>query len=210
VPHNSVADGHDRLRLDGALKELVTERHLSAHVIGNTLGALSALVGESPNSARTMASKLARFWRFVRDGQRMRDLRYELDGIRIGLEILEIRMAGRLVWRIEGGQGTNSKQVPALAVQAMVDLAISEGVESSTGPCTLIVRSGVSDRALYVEVEDSCIDWTGTPPESLVSLRRVLAKMYPASDLRESISVSAKRQDGRNIIRLHMPENAML
>lgn len=182
-----------RQAVDAQLRAL--QAQIEPHFLFNTLANVVSLIDTRPADARRMLERLIDLLRGSLSASRARQttLGQELDLCRAYLEILAIRMRGRLRFDVDAEAGLRAQPVPPLLLQPLVENAIRHGLE----PKVEGGRIGIAVRAdggrLRCTVEDDGVGFgalTRGGGVGLANLRERLAACY-GSEARLSVEDAA-------------------
>jgi sensor histidine kinase YesM len=138
----------------------VLQAQIEPHFLFNTLANVIGLIEHQPAEARRMLERLIALLRASLSASRADrvSLAQELDLCRAYLEIVAIRMAGRLHYAIEADDAVRGRSLPPLLLQPLVENAIQHGLEPKVeGGRVRIVARARADGALDLTVEDDGI-----------------------------------------------------
>ncbi|HSI50440.1 MAG TPA: histidine kinase [Ideonella sp.] len=141
---------------------------IEPHFLFNTLANVASLVEADPQRARWMLEAFVDYLRAsfagLRDAQH--SLGQELALVEAYLQVLGVRMADRLRWRIEVPADLRELPLPALLLQPLVENAIHHGLEPKIEGGEVLVRAERVGRQLRLEVRDNGLGWPepGEPP----------------------------------------------
>lgn len=138
------------------------QSQLQPHFLFNTLNALSALVGEDPQQAKTMIARLGGFLRQTLEapaGPEM-NLGEEVQLLEGYLDIQRLRFGDRLTISVTVPNPLLTARVPHLLFQPLVENALEHGLSRRPGPGSLLVRARQEATRLVLTVED---DGVGLP-----------------------------------------------
>lgn len=147
---------------------------IEPHFLWNTLAHVQHLTRKSPKDADIMTGHLIRFLRGAVPATRgdFSTLKAEVESAQAYLELMKIRMGGRLSVQVELDPSIADASFPPLLIHTLVENAIKHGIEPKVGPVSISVKavrrkstSGQSpaDRIL-VEVIDNGVGLLSTPP----------------------------------------------
>ncbi|GAB2872662.1 hypothetical protein GCM10027277_47430 [Pseudoduganella ginsengisoli] len=151
---------HQRQR---ALQLMATEAQLrllqgqiEPHFLFNTLANVESLMDADPPRARRM---LEAFTDYLRAGlTQMREgdshLAAELDMAERYLELMGIRMGGRLAYRIDADATVRAVRMPTLLLQPLIENAIHHGIEGKVEGGTVTVSARLDGGRLVLRVDD--------------------------------------------------------
>ena len=161
------------------------EAQIEPHFLFNTLASVQHLVRKDAAQADLLLAQLISYLR-----QAMPDMRgggstlgRELDLVRTYLDIVRVRMGGRLAVVVESPAEMAEAPFPSLVVHTLVENAIKHGVELKPGPVRITVRARQAlhdgQDCIDVSVEDNGVareaDAAGA---ALAALRDRLALAY--------------------------------
>ena len=142
--------------------ELATLRaQINPHFLFNALNTVAALIGEQPAEAERTVEHLAGLFRDVltASGRALVPLRDEVRLVERYLAVETARFGDKLAVEVDVADDAADVEVPAFAVQTLVENAVKHGVEQKRGGGRVSVRARVEARAegaaLVVEVEDT-------------------------------------------------------
>jgi signal transduction histidine kinase len=161
---------------------------LEPHFVLNTLNAISGLIGDSPEVARSLVGDLGDLLRDVvrLSEEEMQPAAAEVAWLQRYARILEARHQGRLVveWLIDPAAA--AIRVPVLVLQPLLENAIQHGALQRPGGGRVRVELRVADRMLQCIVEDDGPGMSSearTDARGLALTRRRLACDAPGSTL---------------------------
>ncbi len=181
-----------------SLKRQVTEARMAAmqaqvepHFLFNTLASIDHLIEVDPPRASRMQKNLIALLRASMPAMRENatHLGRELEVVRPYLEILKVRMEGRLQAQVDVSEGLYSADFPPMMLQSLVENAIKHGLEPKADGGSLAVSAEVAHGKLHVSVADTGVGFaraatagTGT---GLTNIRERLKLIYgDAAELR--------------------------
>jgi hypothetical protein len=202
------AEQAERMAAEQRLKLLAAQ--LEPHMLFNTLANLRALIGIDPPRAQAMLDRLILFLRATLHASRgsTHALASEFARLADYLELMQIRMGGRLQTRLTLPDHLAARQVPALLLQPLVENAIKHGLEPQVRGGRIDVSAGSECGQLVLRVRD-----TGTGLAAVASgqgtgfgveqVRERLEALYgPAASLDLAPAPDA---DGGMLATLRMP-----
>lgn len=144
----------EKLAAEARLSSL--ESRLQPHFLFNTINSILSLIRDDPSGAEAMLERLSRLLRFALDSQQrgLVPLAEELRLVEDYLEIERARFGGRLRFNMEGVDGSGSVQLPAYAVQTLVENSMKFAVAPRRTGGEISVRVGRDGNALLIEVAD--------------------------------------------------------
>lgn len=147
----------ERLRtLTQQAQLLQLTQQIEPHFLFNALNTIASTIHTDPELADTLLLRLSALLRAATDLARRPEvaLSEELQLLRAYTDIMVQRFASRVVVRFEIDPASLACQVPALALQPLVENAFRHGVEQQTRPGTVVIRGRRDGTQLRVEVED--------------------------------------------------------
>jgi hypothetical protein len=181
-----------------SLQRQVVEARMAAmqaqvepHFLFNTLASIDHLIEVDPPRASRMQKNLIALLRASMPAMREKatHLGRELEVVRPYLEILKVRMEGRLQPQVDVSEGLYSAEFPPMMLQSLVENAIKHGLEPKADGGSLTVGAEVAHGKLHVSVADTGVGFaraatagTGT---GLTNIRERLKLIYgDAAELR--------------------------
>lgn len=150
-------------RRQRALQLMATEAQLrllqgqiEPHFLFNTLANVESLMDADPPRARQMLEAFTDYLRAGLTQMRSGDSRLaaELDMAERYLELMRIRMGGRLSYRIEADAAARAVHMPPLLLQPLIENAIHHGIEGKVEGGTVTVSARLADDRLVLRVDD--------------------------------------------------------
>lgn len=131
-------------------------QQINPHFLFNTLNTISSFVTSRPEEARGLIAELAAL---LRDSIREADSEYcplghecELAGRY--LRIIRVRFGERFKLDVDVPESLKTQPVPRGLLLTLIENAVTHGVSTVAGDCTLSVYCGLRDRFLIVEVRN--------------------------------------------------------
>jgi hypothetical protein len=191
------AEAHNTAE-EESLKRQVVEARMAAmqaqvepHFLFNTLASIDHLIEVDPPRASLMQKNLIALLRASMPAMREKatGLGRELEVVRPYLEILKVRMQGRLRAELSVPEGLYSAEFPPMMLQSLVENAIKHGLEPKAEGGSIAVGAEVVHGKLAVTVADTGVGFakaatagTGT---GLSNIRERLKLIYgDAAELR--------------------------
>lgn len=196
----------DRHAADARLA--VLQAQVEPHFLFNTLASVRSLIASEPARAAQTIDALADYLRAALP--RLREDRIEdatldrqLDLCLGYLELMRVRMAGRLSVRVEADAAVRALPFPPLILLTLVENAVTHGVEPKPGPGEIAILAHAEGVSLVVTVEDDGAGLTPgvTPGLGLANVRAQLQSLF--SD-RAGLEV-ASRPTGGVVARIRVP-----
>jgi two-component sensor histidine kinase len=162
------------------------QAQVEPHFLFNTLASVRALVRQDPAQAEATLDALVDHLRAtipkLRDGEAMlhSSLGQQLDICASYLELMRLRMGGRLTYAVDAEPDLRARPFPALLLITLVENAIKHGIEPQPGPGRIEVRASLKGERLVLSVVD---DGAGLQPGlgsgmGLANVREQLANRY--------------------------------
>jgi len=171
----------ERTVLEARMEAL--QAQIEPHFLFNTLASIDQLIQTDPPRASKMQQSLIRYLRSalpqMRDGSRP-SLGQQIGLCSAFLEIMSVRMEGRLQPVVTVPEGLKSAVFPSMMLQTLVENAIKHGLEPKPEGGRLEIGAEIVDGQLAVHVQDNGI---GFMPKAeggvgLANVRERLKAMY--------------------------------
>ena len=147
-----------RERDEADIKLSVLQAQIEPHFLFNTLASVRFLVRTDPEQAAQTIDALSNYLRTtlpkLRDEAGASTLGEQADIAQGYLELMSIRMGGRLSFELQVPEMMRRMAFPPLILLTLVENAVKHGIEPKTGAGRIIVRARVYGADLVVEVED--------------------------------------------------------
>jgi hypothetical protein len=139
----------------------VLKSQMNPHFLFNTLNTVNALVGSSPERARTVIAELADILRYSLDSDRKQlvPLADELRFVEGYLSIEKERFGTRLAIEMSVAEETRELMVPPMLIQPLVENAVRHGILPRESGGSVAIRARRGDDGLMIEIAD---DGVGT------------------------------------------------
>ncbi|MCU0949865.1 MAG: histidine kinase [Burkholderiaceae bacterium] len=206
VAERARAEQLERQALDAQLRTL--QAQIEPHFLFNTLANVVSLVDAQPADAKRMLERLIDLLRGSLSASRAQrtTLGAELDLVRAYLDILAIRMAGRLRYAIEVAPALRSRPLAPLLLQPLVENAIQHGLEPKIEGGRVRVTASEVDGMLDLVVEDDGVGFGATTRGGGVGLsnlrERIAALFGPDAHMQIEDAQPGTR------VRLRLPQGA--
>ncbi len=146
----------ERTVLEARMEAL--QAQIEPHFLFNTLASIDQLIQTDPPRASKMQQSLIRYLRSampqMRDGGRP-SLGQQVDLSRAFLEIMAVRMEGRLQSVVIVPDGLKSAVFPSMMLQTLVENAIKHGLEPKPEGGLIEIGAEIVDGQLAVHVRDT-------------------------------------------------------
>jgi signal transduction histidine kinase len=193
-----------------AAQQTVTEKELTVaklsllhaqvepHFLYNTLASAQYLTRSDPARADEMLGNLITYLRhsLPRTEDSLSTLGEELERARAYLEILKIRMGGRLNLKIEVPDELKSNPFPAMMLQTLVENAIKHGLEPKSGGGTVWIIARSIDDTLAVTVADDGQGFNAESSGTGIGLKNVRERLRLAYGGAASFAIVANFPSG--------------
>jgi sensor histidine kinase YesM len=139
---------------DSELRAL--QAQIEPHFLFNTLANVQALIDYEPQTAKRMLDAFIQHLRMSLDVSRQSraTLATELDFVTTYLQLLEIRMGGRLRYRIECAPEAREMPLAPLLLQPLVENAVKYGLEPQLEGGEIVIRASRDSTGFVVSVQD--------------------------------------------------------
>jgi hypothetical protein len=155
----------ERIEREAALANLrALQAQIEPHFLFNTLANVASLIDPDPATARRMLESFIRFLRASLAATRSEKttLAAEVELITAFLQVLQVRMGGRLRFRIEMAPELASFELPPMLLQPVVENAIKHGLEPKVEGGEIVVRMSLAGRDAVVEIADTGVGFQST------------------------------------------------
>ena len=175
------AEQLERTVLEARMEAL--QAQIEPHFLFNTLGSIDQLIQTDPPRASKMQQSLIRYLRSampqMRDGARP-TLDQQLGLCRAFLEIMAVRMEGRLQSVVVVPEGLKSAVFPSMMLQTLVENAIKHGLEPKPEGGLIEIAAEIVDSQLAVHVRDTGVGFMpkGEGGVGLANVRERLKVLY--------------------------------
>lgn len=170
----------ERLATEARLASL--ESRVRPHFLFNALNSAIALIPEDPKRAEDVLERLSGLLRFSLDAQaRLVPLGEELRVVTDYLEIERVRFGDRLAYEIDVSDELRAHQVPAFAIQTLVENSVKYAVSPRKQGARITVSARRAGERIAIEVADDGPGFTGAvwiPGHGLDGLRARLEALY--------------------------------
>jgi sensor histidine kinase YesM len=159
------------------------QAQIEPHFLFNTLASIDQLIQTDPPRASKMQQSLIRYLRSampeIRDGKRP-SLGQQVDLCRAFLDIMAVRMEGRLQAVVNVPEGLKSAVFPSMMLLTLVENAIKHGLEPRASGGRVEIGAEIADGALAVHVLDDGVGFApkGEGGVGLANIRERLKVLY--------------------------------
>ena len=179
----------------------VLQAQIEPHFLFNTLASVRSVILTEPERAVATIDALSDYLRStlprLRNGAAMEmpTLGAQIEICKNYLELMKIRMGGRLDFQIDIPRKAAGAPFPPLLLLPLVENAIKHGIEPKPGPAVISIRAVLDEGSLKVAVED---DGLGLRAEtgSGLGLANVQAQLRNYFGDNASLSVAAAASGG--------------
>ena len=171
----------ERTVLEARMEAL--QAQIEPHFLFNTLASIDQLIQTDPPRASKMQQSLIRYLRSampqMREGRRP-TLGQQVNLCSAFLEIMAVRMEGRLQTIVSVPDGLKSAVFPSMMLQTLVENAIKHGLEPKPEGGRLEISAEVADGQLAVHVLDTGVGFMPTAEAGvgLANVRERLQALY--------------------------------
>ena len=178
-----------RLVAEARLRAL--QAQIEPHFLYNTLANVVSLIDSQPAKARRMLERFIDYLRASLSASRAEHatLQGELELARAYLDVLGVRLEGRLRWRFEIAPGLEQLPIAPMLLQPLVENAVMHGIEPKLDGGEIVLRAHPDGGLLCIDVCDTGLGLRMLPPRpgggvGLSNLRERLRQLYgPAASL---------------------------
>jgi|DewCreStandDraft_4_1066084.scaffolds.fasta_scaffold44721_2 hypothetical protein len=175
------AERAERAALLAQLRGL--QAQIEPHFLFNTLANVVGLIEPQPQQAKAMLERLIDLLRGSLSASRAAQttLGQEIEQLRAYLDIMSLRMVGRMRYEIRVQPPLRQCPVPPLLLQPLVENAILHGLEPKVGGGRLLVAATAREARLEICVEDDGVGFDAARARQgvgLANLRERLATLY--------------------------------
>jgi len=194
--HRAATEQLERTVLEARMEAL--QAQIEPHFLFNTLASIDQLIQTDPPRASKMQQSLIRYLRSampqMREGRRP-TLGQQVDLCSAFLEIMSVRMEGRLQPVVNVPEGLKSAVFPSMMLQTLVENAIKHGLEPKAEGGRLEISAEIADGQLAVHVLDNGIGFM-PKAEGGVGLANVRERLKALYDGRAELIISVPPAGG--------------
>ena len=149
----------------GAQLQLL-QQQIEPHMLFNTLANVHALIDDEPERAQRLLEALSELLHasMQMNVQPMVSLQQEFALLRHYLQLMSIRMGGRLAYTLSLPGFLEQARLPPLTLQPLVENAVKHGLDPSVAGGTIHVTARGEGRLLVIEVVDDGPGLQGSDP----------------------------------------------
>jgi len=174
------------------------QAQIEPHFLFNTLASIDQLIQTDPPRASRMQQSLIRYLRSampqMREGRRP-TLGQQVDLCSAFLEIMAVRMEGRLHWVLNVPEGLKSAVFPSMMLQTLVENAIKHGLEPKPEGGRVEIGAEIVDGQLAVNVIDTGVGFM-PKAEAGVGLANVRERLKALYQSRAELIISVPPAGG--------------
>ncbi len=183
------------------------ESRIRPHFLFNALNSAIALIPEDPKRAENVLERLSALLRFSLDAHtKLVPLREELRVVADYLEIERVRFGERLAYELDVPPELEAIEVPAFAIQTLVENSVKYAVSPRKQGARIVVRARRAGGRLVLEITDDGPGFTGNiwiAGHGLDGLRARLAALYG-----HAARMSASTPGGGAAVTIEVPAEA--
>jgi len=177
--------------LKGLLKESelnLLRSQIRPHFLFNSLNSISSLTITNPEKAQEMVINLSAFMRYSLDSanQTLSSMERELYHADLYMDIEKVRFGDRLDLEKNVDPATETREVPAMILQPLLENAVKYGVYEATEAITISLEVGLEKEMLKIRVvnpyEEASDQHKGTGT-GLKNIEQRLLHLYGRNDL---------------------------
>ena len=194
--HRAATEQLERTVLEARMEAL--QAQIEPHFLFNTLASIDQLIQTDPPRASKMQQSLIRYLRSampqMREGSRP-TLGQQVNLCSAFLEIMSVRMEGRLQPVVSVPEGLKSAVFPSMMLQTLVENAIKHGLEPKAEGGRIEIGAEIVDGQLAVHVLDNGVGFM-PKAEAGVGLANVRERLKALYDGRAELIISVPPAGG--------------
>ena len=130
---------------------------INPHFLFNALNTIRATIVLDQEKARHTVTLLSDFFRYTleKDQEQANTIGKEVEAINNYLDIQKIRFEEKLEFHFNIDPKTQNIEIPFFVINPLVENAVKYGIETSTVPLKIGIKSFISDNNLVIEVSNS-------------------------------------------------------
>lgn len=188
-------------KIEADMQLAILQAQIEPHFLFNTLASVRSIVLSEPDRAIATIDALSDYLRSTLPRLRnnmameMPTLGAQIEICKNYLELMKIRMGGRLNFEIDVPREASAAAFPPLLLLPLVENAVKHGIEPKPGSALVCIRAVLNEGNLKVTVED---DGLGLRAEtgSGLGLANVQSQLRNYFDNRASLNVASGRSGG--------------
>lgn len=194
------------------LRLAVLQAQVEPHFLFNTLASVRSLVAADPVRAATTIDALCDYLRstlpsFREPGREDATLGKQIEICRRYLELMNVRMDGRITIVIDAPDAVRARAFPPLTLISLVENAVKHGLEPRPGPGTITIGADIDGGVLRVSVEDDGAGLTAGETSHGLGLANVRAQLRNRFGDEAALDIAARPGGGtRAVMTLPLPE----
>ncbi len=187
------------------LRLAVLQAQVEPHFLFNTLASVRSLVATDPARAAATIDALCDYLRstlpsFREPGREDATLGKQIDICRRYLELMNVRMDGRIAIVVDAPEAVRAQSFPPLTLISLVENAVKHGLEPKPGPGTIAIRAGIADGILRVSVEDDGAGLTVGETSHGLGLANVRGQLRNRFGDGAALDIAARPEGGTSAI----------
>lgn len=188
----------ERIEREAALANLrALQAQIEPHFLFNTLANVTSLVDPDPAKAKAMLESFIQFLRASLDATRLEatTLGAEAELVAAYLHVLQVRMGGRLRYRIDIPHDLRETAIAPMLLQPVVENSIRHGLEPKVDGGEVAFRARREADHVVIEIQDTGVGFAPTTcgGVGLTNLRARLKLLYGD---RASLAISENAPGG--------------
>jgi two-component system, LytTR family, sensor kinase len=160
---------------------------INPHFLFNSLNTIRATIFLDQEKARHIVTLLSDFFRYTleKDQEKANTIGKEVEAIQNYLDIQKIRFEEKIDFSFNIDPKTQNIEIPFFIIHPLVENAVKYGIETSSVPLIISVKSTISENNLIVEVSNSGSlitkkDFTGDSTNTgIENINKRLDLVYP-------------------------------
>ncbi len=183
----------------------ILQAQVEPHFLFNTLASVRSLIASDPDRAAATIDAMADYLRSTLPsfrGERVvqATLGHQIDICHRFLELMNVRMGGRIDIRIDAAADIRALPFPPLLLISLVENAVKHGIEPRPGPGMIAIRARHTDGGiLEITVEDDGAGLTPGPSHG-VGLANVRAQLRNRFGDHAALAVTGRDDGGTRAV----------
>ncbi len=183
----------------------VLQAQVEPHFLFNTLASVRSLVATDPKRASATIDALSDYLRstlpsFREPGREDAALGKQIDICHRYLELMNVRMDGRIRIVIDAPDEIRALAFPPLILISLVENAVKHGIEPKPGPGTIALRARLDAGGLRVAVEDDGAGLTAGETSHGLGLANVRAQLRNRFGDGAALDIAARPDGGTRAV----------